>query len=284
MLAEWPRPTSAGDASAEAEWSDIMAVTRAARTLRADYRIEPSNVVGAAIAARGPRLADFWRGNAELLGALPGTRLKPIDVIEVADGVDPELAARSIAAVAGGAELLIPAAGLFDVQTELKRAAASLREQGTRLAVAAGHPKPDDAQVAAALPPAVGAQLAALSAQITAQEASRVALPHAMAVTDSGPTYPAFHLLVRGDADHPGPTVQPGFIVALPGGDADVGPAVPGASTTGRRLAEDGARGIENVVVRLVGGRSCSQLDPTDGAISWGRISGRRTNLRWRVP
>ncbi|MBV9132847.1 MAG: hypothetical protein JO318_09115, partial [Chloroflexi bacterium] len=120
---------------AEAEWADIMAVTRAARTLRTEYRIEPSNVVPATIAARA-HVADFWRRNAELVGALPGTRLRPIDVVEVSNGVAPDLAATSIAAVAGGAELLIPAAGLFDVQTELKRTVserANAQQQVERL-------------------------------------------------------------------------------------------------------------------------------------------------------
>jgi valyl-tRNA synthetase len=135
MLAAWPEATAATDAEAEAAWSDIMALTRAARTLRAEYRIEPSNVVPASIATR-PQSAEFWRTNADLIGALPGTRLKPIDVIEVSNGVASELASKSIAAVAGGAELLIPAAGLFDVQTELKRTHSELgnaRQQVERL-------------------------------------------------------------------------------------------------------------------------------------------------------
>jgi valyl-tRNA synthetase len=40
--------------------------------------------------------------------------------------VEQDLAAGSIAAVAGGAELLIPAAGLFDVDAELKRTSTEL--------------------------------------------------------------------------------------------------------------------------------------------------------------
>lgn len=120
MLASWPSPDGASDPDAESAWSDIMALTRAARTLRADYRIEPASTVPATIAAR-PQALEFWRDNAALVGALPGTRLQPIDVIDVSD-VTPGMAASSIAAVAGGAELLIPAAGLFDVGTEMKRA------------------------------------------------------------------------------------------------------------------------------------------------------------------
>jgi valyl-tRNA synthetase len=131
MMAQWPEADGAADATAEAEWSDLMALTRAVRTLRADYRIEPSNTIPATIVARGAHEAELWRQNAELVGALPGARLKPIQILS--DGVAPELAEGSLAAVAGGAELLIPAAGLFDVQTELKRTATELADAQKRV-------------------------------------------------------------------------------------------------------------------------------------------------------
>ena len=79
MIAPWPEPADARDPAAESAWSDVMAVTRAARTLRSDYHIKSSNTVAASIAARTLELAAFWRANAELLGALPGVRLKPIN-------------------------------------------------------------------------------------------------------------------------------------------------------------------------------------------------------------
>ncbi len=128
MLAEWPKAASVTDAAAESDWADIMALTRAARALRTEYRIEPATAVHASIAAPTPQAAEFWRNNADLVGSLPGTRLKPISVVEVSNGAARELAESSIAAVAGGAELLIPAAGLFDVQTERKRAEAELAD------------------------------------------------------------------------------------------------------------------------------------------------------------
>jgi valyl-tRNA synthetase len=136
MIAPWPEPADARDPAAEAAWSDVMAVTRAARTLRSDYHIKSSNAVAASIAARTPELAAFWRANADLLGALPGARLKPIDVLDAPEGAPADLAARAIAAVAGGVELLLPAEGLFDVQTELDRVTQELAEsngQVTRL-------------------------------------------------------------------------------------------------------------------------------------------------------
>jgi valyl-tRNA synthetase len=128
MLAEWPRAADTRDLLAEGEWGDIMALTRAARTLRNDYRIEPSRVVAASILARSPESATFWKANADLLGALPGTRLQPIQVVESTDGDMTELTSRSIAAVAGGAELLVPAEGLFDVETELARTRTELAD------------------------------------------------------------------------------------------------------------------------------------------------------------
>jgi valyl-tRNA synthetase len=128
MVADWPEPADTSDPNAEAEWSDIMALTRAARTLRAEYRIEPSRAVAASILAPTQELTAFWQANADVIGALPGTRLAPIEVRHATDGVEAELAARSIAAVAGGVELLIPAAGLFDVRTELSRTTSELAD------------------------------------------------------------------------------------------------------------------------------------------------------------
>ncbi len=133
MIAQWPEPADARDAAAEAAWSDVMAVTRAARTLRSEYHIKSSNAVPASIAARTPELAAFWRANADLLGALPGARLKPIDVLEAPQGAPHDLAAQAIAAVAGGVELLMPAQGLFDVQTELDRVTQELADSNNHV-------------------------------------------------------------------------------------------------------------------------------------------------------
>ena len=127
-VADWPEPADALDPAAEVEWADVMALTRAARTLRAEYRVEPARPIPATIATANAERADFWRANAPLVSALPGTRLRPIEVLQTTNGIPPELATRSIAAVAGGVELLIPAEGLFDVQAELGRAERELAE------------------------------------------------------------------------------------------------------------------------------------------------------------
>jgi valyl-tRNA synthetase len=123
-LAEWPRPEAERNVLAESQFGDVMALTRAARTLRADYRIEPARQVPATIVASTPDEAVIWRTNAALLGALPGTRLQPIHVASAGDESPPQ----SIATVAGGVELLIPAEGLFDVQQESARTEQEVAE------------------------------------------------------------------------------------------------------------------------------------------------------------
>jgi valyl-tRNA synthetase len=121
--ADWPTP-GAFDPEAEEAWDDLMAVTRATRTLRSDYRIEPRRWVGATIIAPSSERAAFWRAHGTLMGELPETRLRPVEVVE--DAGANGLAERSISAVAGGVELLIPAEGLFDVHVELRRTTEEL--------------------------------------------------------------------------------------------------------------------------------------------------------------
>jgi valyl-tRNA synthetase len=126
-LAPWPTSSGLTDGEAETQWADLLGVVRAARALRSDYRIESTRWVEAFVVAGTPERARFWREQADLLGNLPGTRLRPIEVLD-ASSAPPELAERSISAVAGGVELLLPAAGLFDVEAERLRARAELGE------------------------------------------------------------------------------------------------------------------------------------------------------------
>jgi valyl-tRNA synthetase len=130
-LAPWPTPGEP-DPEAEQAWEDLMAVTRAARTLRADYRVEPRRAVPATIVSPSPERTAFWRSHRDLVGALPGTRLTPVEVLE-GSAATAGLAERSLAAVAGGVELLIPAEGLFDVQVELRRTHEELADARTQV-------------------------------------------------------------------------------------------------------------------------------------------------------
>ena len=70
MFAEWPTPADARRRGAEAAWSDVMALTRAARTLRADYRIEPAEPVAGVDRDADAERAAFWRANAAAASAL----------------------------------------------------------------------------------------------------------------------------------------------------------------------------------------------------------------------
>ena len=68
--------------------------------------------------ARRLRQQSSGAHSRDVLAGLPDTWLSPVNV---AESLESDLAARSIAAVAGGAELLIPAEGLFDVDVEIGR-------------------------------------------------------------------------------------------------------------------------------------------------------------------
>jgi Protein of unknown function (DUF1553)/Protein of unknown function (DUF1549) len=59
--------------------------------------------------------------------------------------------------------------------------------------------------------------------------------PLAMALTDVGPVAPVTHLLRRGEWQHPGEEIVPGFLSAIDDRSADVPPPGPDARTTGRR-------------------------------------------------
>ncbi|MEP6756026.1 MAG: PSD1 and planctomycete cytochrome C domain-containing protein [Chthonomonadales bacterium] len=95
---------------------------------------------------------------------------------------------------------------------------------------------PDD-QVPNLLPEKDRATFNNIVKQINALEAKRPKLPKAYAVTDKSSTFGKCFLLLRGDAEHRGPEVQPGFIASLPGGESDVHDAGGAAATTGRRTA-----------------------------------------------
>ncbi len=119
----------------------------------------------------------------------------------------------------------------------LRPQADALRKQGEEAAKKAGQAKPDDAQILAALPQTQRGQLQALQQQIKGLEAQRMDVPHAQVVMDKGRDFPAAHLLLRGDAYHPGDEVKPGFVCSLPDGATDIAPAPANATTTGRRTA-----------------------------------------------
>jgi hypothetical protein len=119
----------------------------------------------------------------------------------------------------------------------LKAEAEKLLHAGMEAAKAAGNPKPNFEQAAAALSEADRKRGKELETALKAIDAKRPQLPKAMTITDGGKTYEPFHLMIRGDAYQKGELVQPGFIVSLPGGKDEVEPSDATPSTTGRRRA-----------------------------------------------
>jgi len=119
----------------------------------------------------------------------------------------------------------------------LKQELEALKTKGRAAAKAAGQANPNDDQIGAALPEPERKRYADLRGAIGALDGKRPQLPKALGLTDGGNKAEPFHLLIRGDAYKPGPVVQPGFVVSLPGGSAEVGPEAATASTTGRRRA-----------------------------------------------
>ncbi len=94
-----------------------------------------------------------------------------------------------------------------------------------------------DENLVAVLSPADAVEYRRLSASI--KEGNAKLKPYSMmqAITDKARTHAPHHLLLRGDSAHPGEIVEPGFICALPGGEATIPASAATSNTTGRRRA-----------------------------------------------
>lgn len=118
-----------------------------------------------------------------------------------------------------------------------KQELEALRTKGREAAKTAGKPSGNDDQIGAALPEPERKRFADLRGAIGAIDVKRPQLPKALGLTDGSNKAEPFHLMIRGDAYKLGQVVQPGFVVSLPGGSAEVGPEAATPSTTGRRRA-----------------------------------------------
>jgi hypothetical protein len=113
----------------------------------------------------------------------------------------------------------------------------TVRARGKAVAAQKGIKDADDTQVEKALDEPDKSEFRAALSEVKALQDKWNGLPRAEIVTDAAALWPATHILVRGDAGNPGPTVKPGFIAALPGGDVDLTPVASFEKTTGRRYA-----------------------------------------------
>jgi valyl-tRNA synthetase len=114
MIAPWPSASGPRDPEAEARMESIFELVRGARNARAEYRVDASRWAPATIVSAD---TDFYRRNASLIGELPSTRLRPVDVVD--EQTAPP--GQAVTVVANGATLYLPLAGLMDLATERAR-------------------------------------------------------------------------------------------------------------------------------------------------------------------
>jgi hypothetical protein len=90
-------------------------------------------------------------------------------------------------------------------------------------------------ELAKTMKPEVRKEWQELAKSMAAFVARKPQLPAAMSMTDVGPTAPPTFLLRRGNWQHPGKKVAPGFLSAIDDQTATIPPPEPGARSTGRR-------------------------------------------------
>jgi valyl-tRNA synthetase len=114
MIAPWPVGSDARDPEAEARMESVFELVRGARNARAEYRVDAGRWVPAMIMSTD---TEFYQRFAPLVGELPSTRLRPVDVVDQ----HAEPPGQAVTVVGGGATLFLPLAGLMDVTTERAR-------------------------------------------------------------------------------------------------------------------------------------------------------------------
>ena len=132
-------------------------------------------------------------------------------------------------------------AGIESELAPLRAKAKPLLDKGGELAKKAGEKNPSPEAILAKLDEEEEKQLKAVLDEIAKIEKERKReYPKAFAVTDKAREFEPWHLNVRGDAFVKGEVVKPGFVCALPGGEAEIGPESALPKSTGRRtkLAE----------------------------------------------
>jgi valyl-tRNA synthetase len=116
IVAPYPQADAAWlDGAAEAEAQTVIDVVRAVRNIRAERSVEPARFVEAyVIADGGPRRA--LDGRRDLVEAL--ARARPLHIVSQPSEAPHEAVAT---AVLEGAQVVLPMAGLFDLESERQR-------------------------------------------------------------------------------------------------------------------------------------------------------------------
>jgi valyl-tRNA synthetase len=126
--AAWPRPrhrANLADAGA-AEFELVRAVVDAIRQVRADYNVPPGRAVDATVVAGAGVPPHVYAQEAALIGAL--TRA----AVTVAEAAPAGAAAHAL--LGGGAEVVVPLAGLVDLAKEREKLAKELDQLDRQLA------------------------------------------------------------------------------------------------------------------------------------------------------
>lgn len=117
VVAPWPKaPRTLHDTAAEREMLLVTEVVRVIRNLKAEHRVEPGKAVPALV-----------RANAEARAVLEATRPLLLPLARLTDltllPAEAETPPQAVTAVAAGAEVFLPLAGLVDVARERPRLA-----------------------------------------------------------------------------------------------------------------------------------------------------------------
>jgi valyl-tRNA synthetase len=121
MLAPYPEAPAAPDERSEAEFALLRNIIVGVRNVRNEYKVEPARWVAATVVAGAQ--ADLLRGQAALISRL--ARVAP-EELRVADALV-ERPAQAAALVFGDVEVLLPLAGLIDLDAERARLARELQ-------------------------------------------------------------------------------------------------------------------------------------------------------------
>ena len=116
MISPWP-VAGEQDPVAEGRMERVMEIVRGIRNTRAENGVDPGKFVPVVLLAY--EWADLMRSQASVLSAL--ARVQPLDIRE--GGERPK---RALTLIAGGVEVYLPLAGLFDVKQEIARLATAI--------------------------------------------------------------------------------------------------------------------------------------------------------------
>jgi len=111
IRAAWPRWQKSAVATRAADFDVVREAVLAVRQIRGDYNVAPAKVVDVTMLVRGDRAV--YDDNAATIGRLARAR------VQIATGAAPEGAAHAV--LRGGSEVVVPLAGLIDVDKECQR-------------------------------------------------------------------------------------------------------------------------------------------------------------------